>query len=446
MPARDPDVVIVGAGAAGLAAAADLSDAGHDVVVLEARDRIGGRIFTQRLADLAVPVELGAEFVHGEAEPIRRIATRHHLAMVDIAETRLLTSRGRLTPMNDFSARIARVIRRLARSRSVDRSFAEALRANRRHLSALDRALARQFVEGFDAADPGQISARAVVEGTPDDPREARIGRLLGGYGSLVDRLADPVRSRIRLGAVASAVRWKRGRVDVEWRNAAGAAPTTVSARALIVTAPVGVLTAPAGTPGAIAFDPPLPSVEHALAGLAMGSVIRLALRFDHPFWMSRRIAERLACPELDRASFILARRRLSFPVWWTTYPVRSPLLVAWVGGPNAGAMSRLSPRELEAEAVTALASLFATTARSLRAMLVESFFHDWSNDPFARGVYSYSRVGGHNAPGELAKPIRGTIWFAGEATDSQGDIGTVHAALASGQRAARQIMRRRGT
>jgi monoamine oxidase len=176
-----------------------------------------------------------------------------------------------------------------------------------------------------------------------------------------------------------------------------------------------------------------------------MGHVVRLTLRFDHPFWMDPGIAERLQCPRLDQVSFIHARRRRPFPVWWTTYPVRSPLLVAWVGGPGALAMSRLSPRELEAEGVAALARLLSTTPRSIRAMLVESFHHDWVNDPFARGVYSYSRVGGHAAPHDLAKPVRGTIWFAGEATVSQEDIGTVHGALASGQRAAQQILRQHG-
>ena len=309
----------------------------------------------------------------------------------------MVSSGGRLSPVHDFPTHLARVMGRLARDRVVDRSFADALRANRRHLSAVDRALAIQFVEGFEAADTTEISERALADGgTPgsDDVREARIGRLVGGYGPFIDSLADSVRSRIRLGAVASTVRWQRGHVDVHCRDLAGASSMTLSARAAIITAPIGVLGASAGTPGAIAFDPPVPSIDRAVALMAMGHVVRLTLRFDHPFWMNRGIAERLRCPQLDQVSFIHARRRLPFPVWWTTYPVRSPLLVAWVGGPGASAMSRLSPAEIEAQAVASLARLLSTTTRSIRAMLVASFHHDWVNDPFARGVYSYSRVG----------------------------------------------------
>lgn len=445
MPPRDPDVVIVGAGAAGLAAAAMLVQAGYEVVILEARDRIGGRVLTQHIASLDVPVELGAEFIHGEAEPIRRMASAHHLPTVDIAQHYVVASRGRLSRVEDYPARLARIMERLARNLSGDRSFADALRANGRHLSAGDRALVTQFVEGFEAADPAVISERALEGGTPgDDVRESRIGRLLGGYASLIDRLADAVRSRVRLGTVASAVRWKQRHVEVACRDLAGGSTGTVSAGAAIVTVPVGVLLASTGTAGSIVFDPPLPSIEHALARMAMGPVVRLALRFDHPFWLDRRLAKHLRCEGLDQVSFILARGRAPFPVCWTTYPVRAPMLVTWVGGPGASRMSRLSLPELEMNAVASLAKTFSTTTRAIRAMLVETFYHDWTNDPFARGAYSYSRVGGSNAPRELARPIRGTIWFAGEATDEQGDIGTVHAAIASGERAARQIMRRR--
>jgi monoamine oxidase len=446
MPARDRDVVIVGAGAAGLAAAATLEEADYDVVVLEARDRIGGRILTQHIASLDTPVELGAEFIHGVAEPVRRIASKYHLPTVDVAQHYVSSARGRLSAVSDYPARLARVMARLSRGRSDDRSFADALRAHRRHLSAMDRALATQFVEGFEAADPAEISERALAEGgTPgDDVRESRVGRLVNGYGTLIDRLADPVRSRIRTGSVVAAVRWKRGRVDVECRDLAGGAAGIVSARAIIVTAPIGVLGESTGTPGAILFDPQLPSVERALARMTMGPVVRVVLRFDRMFWLDRRLGERLGNPGLDQTSFILARRRLPFQVCWTTYPVQAPLLTVWVGGPGASALSRLTPQEIEVEAVASIAALFSTTPRTIRSMFVESFYHDWVHDPFARGAYSYSRVGGFDAPRELARPIRGTIWFAGEATDEQGDIGTVHAAIASGQRAARQIVRHR--
>jgi monoamine oxidase len=444
MTTSDPDVIVVGAGAAGLAAASMLVDGGCDVLVLEARERIGGRILTERLPDLETPIELGAEFIHGSAQPIRDLTARHHLTTIDITQRRLLSSRGRLSPAPDFWSRLERVMQRLDPDRANDRSFADALRARRRGLSALDRALAIQFVECFDAADISEISERAVAEGTPgDDVRESRLGRVVDGYGALIDRLAENVHARIRVGAVVSVVRWRPGRVEIEWRDVAGAPRGGATARAVIVSVPAGVLAAPPGTTGSITFDPPLPSAERAIALTAMGDIVKLVLRFDDAFWTDPRFGERRKRPDLDTVSFLLARQRLPFPVWWTMYPVLAPVLVAWVGGPPATALSRMSLPERETRAVESLGAILSMPARAIRARLRDTFHHDWVNDPFARGAYSYSRVGGHRAWYDLAKPVRGTLWIAGEAASPQGRTGTVHGAIASGWHAARQILRR---
>jgi monoamine oxidase len=169
-----PDVIVVGAGAAGLAAASRLTEDGYDVVVLEARDRIGGRVFTERPHGLTACIELGAEFIHGAAPQVHELATAHGLASVDVAENRYVKSRKRFEPMRDFWPRLDRVMRRLDAQRDPDRSFADALQANRRSLAAADRMLAKQFVEGFHAADTTIVSERALADGgTPcDDVRE----------------------------------------------------------------------------------------------------------------------------------------------------------------------------------------------------------------------------------------------------------------------------------
>jgi len=129
--------------------------------------------------------------------------------------------------------------------------------------------------------------------------------------------------------------------------------------------------------------------------------------------------------------------------VWWTSYPVLAPLLVGWVGGPTAHELSRLPIGEREARAISSLAAILHMSPAAIRARLIGVFHHDWVNDPFARGAYSYSRVGGHRSPQELARPVHDTLWFAGEAADRQATAGTVHGAMASGWRAADQILRR---
>jgi monoamine oxidase len=440
------DVAVIGAGAAGLAAASKLREEGCSVVVLEARSRLGGRVFTQHQADVEVPIELGAEFIHGEAEPIRDVASEHHLPTLDIAQNRLTRRNGRLAVAADYWRRIDRFMRRLDPDRDPDRSFADALAANR-SLRPSERDRAKRFVEGFHAADPEVISEQALADGgwPQGDHREMRIGRVVGGYDTLIERLADPVRADVRFETIAASVAWRDGHVEVACRDVGGADLASVPARALVVTVPAGVLSAPDGASGAIRFDPQLPpAMLRAMNLTAMGAVIKLVLRFKRAFWRDEQLAARLGLPDLDTTSFLQARARLPFPVWWTSYPIDSPVMVAWVGGPPATELSRLPRKELERRAVLSLATILSMKPVAISRQLVDTFHHDWINDPFSRGVYSYSRVGGARACETLSRPVRDTIWFAGEAADRLGRTGTVHGAIDSGWRAAAEILRRR--
>lgn len=438
---RDADVLIVGAGAAGLAAARTLHDAGVDILVIEARDRIGGRIFTEHVAGLGAPIELGAEFLHGDARAIRRIAAAHGLTATDIAGQRYLAKSGRLEPMKDVGKRLQGVMQRLDSARKHDRSFDDALEAYRGSLSKEDRAMAKSFVEGYDAADTSVVSERWLADSITG-PRDMRIGRLLGGYSGLLDALADPMQARIRLGVIASTVRWRKGGVEVECRDHAGALLQPIAAKAIVVTVPIGVLQAAAGLPGSILFDPPLSAHERAIALCAMGPVIKLVLQFESAFWLEPRFGERLSQPNLDQLTFVQSNESIDFPVWWSPYPIQAPVLVGWRGGPSAAALSRRSSADLESAALTSLATVFATKPAALRERLVATFYHDWVNDPFSRGAYSYARVGGDGSAARLARPVEGTIWFAGETIGSAEETGTVNGAIESGTRAAAGILR----
>lgn len=438
------DVVVIGAGAAGLAGARALVDAGCDVRIIEARDRIGGRILTERTS-LAVPIELGAEFLHGEAKEVRDVAQRAGLAQASITDTRYIAAGGTLRPVHDYWERIDRVFRRLDDTRDPDRSFAAAMKANERALSRADRALATQFVEGFHAADPRLIGERALADGgTPcEDIREMRVARLVGRYGAMIDALASGLRGHIELGTVARAIVWRPGHVAVDCVDRAGRPLPTIEARRVIVTLPAGVLTAPGDAMGSVAFDPAVPMATNALASILMGNVVKLVLQFKTPFWLESRFAERVGQPGVDQMSFLQAREKVPFPVWWTPYPMRAPTLVAWAGGPSAAAMAGAGRSALGTSAIQSLATMLAMTVGSVRDRVVAISHHDWINDPFTRGAYSYARVGGHRAAVRLAAPIKRTIWFAGEAADREGRTGTVHGAMASGRRAAEEILTR---
>jgi monoamine oxidase len=274
--------------------------------------------------------------------------------------------------------------------------------------------------------------------------RERRIGRVVEGYGAVVDALAEPVRDRIRFGTVVRSVRWRRGVVAIEWTDHGGARRESIEARRAIVGVPLGVITAPRGSLGHIEFTPALATHVDAASRLAMGTVVRVVLQFDEPFWSDEKFARHIGDERFDTMSFLHARSDVTFPVWWSQYPIRAPVLVGWRGGPEAARLSRRARTDVIAEAMRSLATILSMTSRSIEKHVVAAFMHDWDNDPFTRGTYSYATVGGDDAATRLARSVQSTLFFAGEHADEEGRNGTVHGAIASGWRAADQILRSR--
>jgi monoamine oxidase len=385
-----------------------------------------------------VPIELGAEFVHGEAPELKDIAREAALTAVDVVGERWTASHGRFTALPDFWERVDRVLGRAKASRDPDRPLS-CLFAERPggHRFARDRTLAREFVEGFHAAELDRISERAVAEGgnPGEDPAEQRMARFVDGYGAVVEWLAAPVRTVIKCGRIAERVEWEEGRARVQ-ASTAGAGET-YEARAVVVTVPVSLLHRDAGGPGAISFSPEITTIRDAASKVTMGQVRRIALLLDRP--LIELLDERRRS-QLAHLTFLHARA-VDMPVWWTSFPLRTNLLVGWAGGPAAMTLEQ-HPGELEARAVASLASAVDVEHRRMARHVVASFSHDWGSDPFARGAYSYALVGGAGVAARLAKPVRHTIFVAGEATDEEGRTATVHGAIASGYRAAAQVAR----
>jgi monoamine oxidase len=440
---RTPDVVIVGAGVAGLAAAARLTEAGVAVTVLEARDRIGGRVFTTRDARMEHPIELGAEFLHGAAERTSRVVGAAGRTVLDIRGERWESGARGLRPLPDFWKRLDRVMRRLEDGRDPDRSFADFL-ARRPGGASLagERRLAEQFVRGFHAANPARASERALAEGgSPEgDPEEQRMARLAGGYAQLPELLAAGLASPPRLGAVVTGIRWRGDRALVTWRE--GGANHEARASQVIVTVPVGVLEAAPGAEGAIEFDPPLPPRWRArLAQLPMGHVIRATVVLRAPVRELKPAGMRDAPERLRRLTFLHADDG-AMPVCWTLYPADLPAMIVWFGGPEAEALSGMGG--LEEVIVASLAARLHLPQRRLADAVTAVHLHDWGADPYARGAYSYVAVGGTGAAKVLARPLAPTLLFAGEAFAPGGQNGTVEGAIASGESAADRVLRAR--
>ncbi|HWG77795.1 MAG TPA: NAD(P)/FAD-dependent oxidoreductase [Steroidobacteraceae bacterium] len=430
---QDFDVAVIGAGAAGLCAAAELCAAGRSVLLLEARERIGGRIETRHAAGLALPIELGAEFIHGDAPVTRELMRSAGLPAVDTSGRRAGRRRdGQAVRGSEFeqARRLLQEAQQLPEDQSVEQFLAGQLAAPEQQPLA---SFVRMMVEGFDAADPRRASVQAIAAEWGGDSLQGGQARVLGGYSSLLDSLArqlDPARSRLMLGAALQTAEWGGSTVQLTVRGTQG--EFSLRAARAVIALPLSILQLPAAATGAVRFDPPLHEKRAALERLAVGPVIKLVLQFRRPFW------EQWQHGAFSDAGFLHAPEA-AFPTLWTSLPFRAPLLTAWVGGPRAERLQALSRDEWVALALAA-AQQALDLPRSPLQELVAAHVHDWSADPFARGAYSYIGVGGREAPRQLAQPLAGRLFFAGEAADPQSS-GTVEGALQSGRRAARALL-----
>jgi len=423
-PRKTIDVLIIGAGAAGLAAWRELHSAGLNPLVLEGRDRIGGRIFTDR--GMPSPVELGAEFVHGKPKAIWSIVEKARLEVVEIPATRMLFSLGDLRPFPAYWEIVKKVNRQIDPAREISYqqflSMADAL--------PFEKRIAKSYVEGFNAARAELIGVPgiALADRAAAEIEGERQFRLVAGYGSLISGLVAGLPSEsLHLQTKAREIRWQQGQVEVAADTLNG--EIIFSAARLLITVPLGVLQTLPETPGAIQFIPPLREKEAALRHLEVGQVVKLIICFRERFWQIH-----------GRFAFAISVDQ-EIPTWWTQEPVTSNVLTGWAGGLAAEKLINLSRADLLERAIESLSHIFAKPKDWLWERVDEVHYHDWNNDPFSRGAYSYPKPGGLKAAQILAEPVNDTIFFAGEATDFRGANGTVHAALDSGTSIARKIV-----
>lgn len=415
------DVIVIGAGISGLAAARMLAASGKSVLLLEGRSRIGGRILTEYPESSELPIELGPEFIHGRSAELWQLIEEAELSTYELDGNLMCSEDGSLFECSheeDFA-----ILEELSENET-DTNFAQWIAE--KHVRPKTKQFAIDFVEGFNAADAYRIGTVALArQQKAEDEIEANRSsfRIASGYASLVDFLVRKIEeagAEIRLSAPIHSIAWKKNHVVVRTSDA------EFTAQQCAITLPLGVLQA-----NSVAFDPVPQTIMQAAEGLAMGTARRVSYLFRERFWSD--LAPTMSFMFLDQG---LSR------VWWTPHPNQAPILTSWIGGTKALDAYKLTDEQFAQDGLRSLANTFKITENDLRSSLISWHTYNWQQDPFSLGAYSYALAGGADASRAMTEPVEDTLYFAGEHTDVTGHWGTVHGALGSGLRAARQILK----
>ncbi len=419
------DIIIIGAGACGLMAARELSRQGKQVLVLEARDRTGGRIHTFSGDGFLAPVELGAEFVHGNLKTTRHLVKEAGITSLK-AGGKMVNARYDAKDEDNFMEGwdvLEDKMKEVKQDITVD-DFLQQYFSEPKYKNLV--ASVKGFVEGYDAADTALASLIAFreewmsEEGSPQH-------RLEEGYGRLLHYLQQESMKnncRFALSAAVKEIKWSRGQAQVLTHT-----NDSYTAAKVIVTVPMGVL-----ANGDIRFTPGLPQVQNAVSRIGYGSVIKILLEFKSAFWLEERIR---AATGLDTTHMGFVFSQEAIPTWWTQYPGKRALLTGWLAGPKSEKYRVASGEELRAISIASVANIFRLPQKEVESLLVACKVVNWLTDPYALGAYAYTTVETPAARKVLNQPIEDTIYFAGEACYEGPEMGTVEAAFVSGMETA---------
>jgi len=413
---------------AGLSVASELRALGLDVLVLEARDKIGGRVDTN-YEFTSHPIERGAEFVHGENvvtwELIRRWGL-HTLSALEEGDNFFIDVAGQFLPITQaaklpgsdslkfISTRpgVYDLAKAWVKSRKPDTDLSSMLKANGVGLDPKFYPIVGHSFEGLDAAGLQQLGVYGLVETSYEGDGDADF-RIAEGYSSLSDHLARQL--QIRLAEPVDRVTWNSAGARV-----ATASRATLEARKIVITVPLAQL-----QQNAIRFEPPLtPDKQNAINRLGAGHIVKIVLQFEDPFWPAR-----MECFVTDK--------RTGF--WWRPGWNRSneaPVLTAYAGATLADRLVKFGNDAAIQIALEDLNQLFGNQAK---ANYTSGMVLNWQREPYIEMAYSFCPIGAAGLRRVLSYPIDGVLFFAGEATSVERNA-TVHGAIESGRRAAKEV------
>jgi monoamine oxidase len=419
-------IIIIGAGASGLSAAKAFGKSGRNVIVLEARDRIGGRIHTTNEKGFSVPIENGAEFIHGDLPHTHALAKAAGVRLREGSGRQWKVESGQKAEEEFFNPDWDKLIGALEAlehdmpiAEFLDRQF-----PGKKYENLRDSVV--RFVQGFDAADVAKASSFALREEWSST--DATTGyHIVGGYSLLMDYLFEQCRLSdvmFHLSTVVKEIHWERDKVSVVCENG-----ERYDGQKLLITIPPAVLRT-----GTVQFFPEPKEHIAALGNIETGSVVKFLVEFKEAEWENDDNDDFRQFPF---AHFIFSDAWV--PTWWTQSPSTTPLLTGWLSGPIATNL-KLTDEILMDEAVKSLGYIFDCREEVLRSHIRAVKVINWQNDPFSRGAYAYKTVDTPGAIEVLSQPLEDTVYFAGEAYHEGPETGTVEAALASGEDTARKM------
>lgn len=422
------DIIIIGAGTCGLAAAYELSLANKKIIILEARDRLGGRIHSITDERFKGIVETGAEFIHGKLPVTLRLLNKAGIKYHSAKGKMVEIENGQLKKSDDFRGwnKLMKHLQALEKDIAI-KEFLEQHFSDKKDKELKESIL--KFVEGYDAADAGKASSFALREEweNEEDNHQERIDK---GYGELINFLADETTrtgNKIFLSHVASSVNWEKGNAEVFTDEG-----EHFKASKILVTIPLGVWQAE-GEKGHISFTPQLIEKKIAAKKMGYGAVIKINFQFKNQFW------EEETGNKIQDAGFIISDYNI--PTWWTQHPIKSGMLTGWIAGPKAFELRNAGNKEILNEAIKTLAYIFNVDEQRIKEKLVGHYITNWTAEPFTRGAYSYATLDTHWAKKKLSEPVEQTLYFGGEALYEGTETGTVEGALANGIEIARKMI-----
>lgn len=421
------DTIIIGAGAAGLIAAYELTKAGKKVTILEARNRIGGRCYTFSGQNFTQPIELGAEFIHGELPLTLKLLKEGGIKYEPAFGDNFQAKNGEIKQSEFFMEHWGEFEKALNEVQE-DQSLDEFLQQNFQEKKYTDlHKSVIQFAKGYDTADPKRVSLFSLRDEWLGDHEEETQFRTLGGYVKLMDYLAEQVKNlggKILLNSVVKQVNWQPDFVEVITTDA------SFTGKKMVATVSLGVLTLAENETGAIIFNPDLPEQKQAATEMGFGAIIKILIEFSDPFWEEKG---------LTNLQFLFSEEKI--PTWWAQTPQKNSVLTGWLGGNTNDKIQSLNDGELLQEAIISLAHIFKVDASFIEQKIVSAKVYNWTADPFTRGSYSYATLQTQSALKILKTPVSQTIYFAGEALFDGEQLGTVEAALVSGLEVAKEII-----